>query len=140
MIRQMLDELKQAHAALLNIICEMEAIAARSTPDPLLLSTVRWKLSAASRRRQMVIDATILPRLLNGATEADMARLTALREEGMALRASSTEHVGKWDTRTIIEHWDAYRAASTTMTASMRRRIAAEQRLLYPLLGRLDES
>ncbi len=67
----------------------------------------------------------------------DEWQLERLRIENDDLREQSLRHVNHWTVEAIVLDWSGYRRASAAMPAGMRRRIAAEQALLYPLLDRV---
>jgi len=48
--------------------------------------------------------------------------------------SATSRHVGSWTIEAITADWDGYRAASAEMRTAMRRRIADEKAILYPLL------
>ncbi len=71
-----------------------------------------------------------------GDAAADLRRLR--ESDNMLLRASS-EHIFRWTVARVLESWPAYCEASREIRAKMKAAIAAEQRVLYPILAGLAE-
>lgn len=133
----MLIELKNLHRELLASIAALEALVEAAAPDPVRLPIVRANLVNASARRRRWIDNHIYPQLRRQLSPEDAEHLDALQQDNVALRARSVRHVAAWTNEAILADWPGYCRASAEMTFSMRRRIAVEQALLYPLLDRL---
>ncbi len=133
----MLIELKNLHRELLAAIAKLEGLVAAAEPDPVRLPIARAQLVNASARRRRWIDNHIYPQLVGRLTAEDARHLEALQQDNVELRARSNRHVADWTLDTIVGDWRGYSRASAEMTFSMRRRIAVEQALLYPLLDRL---
>jgi len=68
------------------------------------------------------------------ASPAQARALQQLRDEGKEQLSHSQSHLARWDKRAVEADWAGYCRASRAMRASMRRRIKAEQEILYPLL------
>ena len=133
----MLIELKNLHRELLAAIAKLEALVAAAEPDTVRLPIVRTELVNASARRRRWIDNHIVPQLIGRLSGEDARHVESLQHDNVALRARSARHVADWTLETIVGDWPGYRRASAEMTFSMRRRIAVEQALLYPLLDRV---
>jgi hypothetical protein len=129
----MLAELREAHHAVLTELQALEDAARSAAPDAHALAAIRWRLSRASGRRRRLVDQAC-DRLLAGASPATAQQLGTLRDTRAEILSASTRHVGQWTIDAVLGDWAGYRAASATMRKSMRRRIAVEQSLLYPLL------
>jgi hypothetical protein len=134
----MLAELRRFYEDLVSCIHEMEDEAARESPDRARLADVRWKLSRASQRRQRFIEDIVYPYLLERVSGSNAEKVKALRAENATLRAASTRHVGLWTIENALQNWSDYREASAKITASMRRRMATEKAVLYPLLEEIE--
>jgi len=128
-----LAQLQKAHLELQAAIAALETETACSTPDQARLSAARLQVTRLSGRRKMLIDCTIGPHLRD--IPADDARqIQNLRSEAARMAVESSEHIVGWTMANIVADWDGYRRASAEMRESMRRRIADEQAILYPLL------
>jgi hypothetical protein len=130
----LLDELKAAHAHLMRAIDELGELTRGPLPSKEVLDKVRWKLSKASLSRRMLwskIHCDLAP----GSGEDVKSELRHLQEVDMGLLRHSTEHVARWTADRIIDDWPSYRLASEHMRAKMIEAIAAEKRILYPLLA-----
>ena len=131
----MLTDLHQAHERLLAALDDLEALTAVAQPDSAAIAAVRWKLSRASGQRRRLVDEASA-RLIETATVGEAQAVRTLQQRIAESQSASSRHVGAWSIRKVVEDWDGYRAASADMRAAMRERIAAEKRLLYPLLQR----
>lgn len=129
----MLAELREAHHVLLAELQALEDAARSGVPDAQALAAIRWRLSRASGRRRRLVEQAC-DRLLAGASPATAQQLGTLRHTHTEMLSASTRHVGQWTIDAVLADWAGYRAASAMMRKSMRRRIADEQSLLYPLL------
>jgi hypothetical protein len=127
----MLAELREAHAALLGGIQDLEEATRAAVPDPSALAAIRWRLSRASGRRRRLVDQACAELRPSAPTEIER-----LREKSADLLSASSRHVGTWTIEQVLADWDGYRAASTAMRATMRKRILEEKAVLYPLLGK----
>lgn len=132
---QLLTQLKQAHDALLTELDAMDEVHAERTPDFNHYTTVRWRLTKASRARRTIIEQAVT-KLRERASPADLAVLTKLRAEDIEAVRRSSEHVYRWTAEAVRQEWASYRQASATVRASMRARIRLEQESLIPLLAR----
>jgi hypothetical protein len=132
----MLNQIKSLHEELLSLIAELEVLTAADTPNSSQLTQVRWKLTRASSRRSKLLEDAVFPALIN-ASAAGAAQMLELRESSSDLRSASSQHIAEWTVSNIQADWQGYRKASEGMRASMKRRIAVEKRILYPLLGAL---
>lgn len=131
----MLAELREAHETLLTGIQELEDATQAAAPDASALAAIRWRLSRASGRRRRLVDRACA-RLLEGASPGVAAELDGLRENSAGMLSATSRHVGSWTIDRVVADWDGYRAASIEMRKAMRRRIATEKAVLYPLLDK----
>jgi len=136
----MLAELKDIHEELLSLVNELAKLTAATSPDRQQLSKLRWRLSSASGRRRRLLEENVYPYLLARLTGAQNDDVARLRDSNSEVLAASRMHVGDWSTDRVMAEWAAYREASARMRETMRRRIAAEQIILYPLLDRLQNA
>lgn len=130
---QLLAELRNAHVRLADALAELERIASGPPPDPRRFTSVRWRLSRVSLNRRM-LWAKILGYLLPRAGDCGAANLRRLQDDDIALLAASTRHVATWTTDAALADWPHYCEASRVMRSKMATAIAAEKRLLYPML------
>ncbi len=130
----MLARLREAHRKLLEGIQELEEATKESAPDPSKLATIRWRLSRASGQRRRLVDEACA-QLLENASPGAAQQMSTLRENSGEMLAATSKHVGHWTIEQVVADWEGYRTASAAMRTAMRARIAAEQAILYPLLG-----
>jgi hypothetical protein len=132
----MLAKLKMLHSEILDRLVELDQLVASNEPQIDRLMSVRHALTRASRARTMLLETEIYPSLLSAPDIKQADDIRRLQADGKADLATSSQHIGRWSLRTITKEWDQYRMASNTMRSAMRRRIKAEQDLLYPPLAR----
>jgi len=129
----MLHQLRHLHAQILALLAELERLTLEPAP-PRGLAALRFRLTSVSRSRTRLLEGRLYAHAAMGASAAQMRALQALRADGKEQLAQSGSHLAKWDMRTIEARWADYCAASRAMRAQMRKRVRAEQELLYPLL------
>lgn len=134
---QIIEALAKVHANLLAAIAQLESVTACETVDPARLAGARWRIGRASGERLRLIENAVYPSLDGRVSQADNGKLEALRQEYAVLRAVSNAHVARWTADKAVADWAGYRRASFAMTGSMRKRVAAEKEVLYPMLERI---
>jgi hypothetical protein len=130
----MLNELRQLHSEILSCLDQLEALTAEATPPMERLPAVRYSLTRASRSRTMLLER-LYGQLLDRADPGQRAAIERLKAEGKNNLVRSAEHIGSWTLRAVTKSWPEYCAASKSLRAHMRQRIALEQRVLYPLFA-----
>jgi hypothetical protein len=128
-----LAQLTKTHADVLTAIDRLETLLQPEEPDRATLATARWRLTQASGRRRRLLDQEIYPLVEQGADGGEQGVRDLRAADGGAI-AMSSQHIATWSIDHIADDWPGYRAAATTMLASMRQRIALETTILYPLL------
>ena len=132
---ELLAKLRNAHFAVLKCIAEMEQITAEATPDVIRYTAARLRISQASRERRLLWQHAC--RYLHDRVTADHSN--DLRHLGMLdseLGLWSAAHIGRWTVKAIESDWIGYRQASRLMRRRMADCVAAEKRLLFPILAR----
>jgi len=126
-------QLKALHDELRAAIAELEAQTAKSIPDEAHLPQARLRVVKASGRRKALIDCTIQPRLHDVSPE-DSSRMTDLRRASFELAVETSQHIARWTMGSIQADWDGYRRSAAEFAERLRKRIAEESAILYPLL------
>ena len=133
-----LDQLEEAHSRLLGAIEDLHQLAKGPVPERDRLIMARWQVSEASLARRLlwgrIHDA--LARRRDPAIERD---LRELQEADIALIRASADHVARWPADAVIGDWTGYRQASDAMLRRMTDAIAAERRLLCPILEAIEQ-
>ncbi len=135
----LLIQLKQAHVALLGAMHAVDVLTRGEVPDCDELTSTRWDLSKASLARRM-LWGKILPILSLGLSADRAAELRRLQELDIALLRASTHHVSKWTAEAVLANWSGYCAASRSIRRKMAACVAAERRILYPMLQSAEQS
>lgn len=130
----MLKSLRTLHSDILTQLDVLEAVTAEPQPPMQRLTAVRYNLTRASRGRTVLLEK-LYPQLIARASDARRPALEALRIAGKEILMQSAGHISSWTLREVERRWPEYCAASRTMRAAMRRRVAEEQELVYPLLA-----
>jgi hypothetical protein len=132
-----LEKLKEAHAELLQAIDELAELTRGLPPGKDLLVDVRWNVSKASLARRL-LWGRIHAHLAGRVDESKEADLRNLQEMEVQLFRYSATHVARWTTELILDDWDGYRQASALMRSKMIDGVAAERRVLYPMLAAVE--
>jgi hypothetical protein len=130
----MLARLKTVHEDLLAALSGLEALLGAVAPDQETLAEVRQHLRNCSAVRTRLLEDEVYPLVLKDASPAETAAIEALRVDAARFRPISDTHVAMWTSDRIMRTWPKYCSASSSMRASMRRRVQAEQEALYPML------
>ncbi len=121
-------ELAALHRALAFALAALTEETSKAEPDIEALARVRLRLSKASRRRRMVVDALLAETLRSSAGSDQM--YGELRDAIRTARARSTDHIARWSLQAMAEDWAGYRLASLELRRSMRMLIDREAHLL----------
>jgi hypothetical protein len=131
---EMLAQLRQHHAAISNLLTDLEALCNDQHPDMAKLSAVRLALTRASRARSAYLNSTVYPELLRTCPPDKRIALEKLKSDGLLMLVRSGDHIRHWTPREITADWRGYCQASAAMRRAMRARIELEAQLIYPLL------
>jgi hypothetical protein len=127
--------LATAHVALISALDAKREATRQATPDPIAICRARWNLSRVARGHRSLLD-NILQALLPGATQEELARIEALREDLMRQVMVSTQHVQSWTPERIISEWPLFCAASAEYQAGVELRAEVEKELIMEMLMR----
>ena len=130
----LLARLKTVHEELLAALSGLEALLGAKAPDPQILADARQHLRQRSAERTRLIVQEIYPLLAKTASNTEQEAIEALQADAARFRPISDTHVALWTSDRIMRTWPKYSSASTSMRASMRRRVQFEQDALYPML------
>jgi hypothetical protein len=132
-VLNVLGELQRIHAELLQLIADHETMTREAAP-PADLAKVRYKLMCASTNRNRYLETSVYVVAIEKASGANLEGVLKLGTQATAQFLRMVDYIGKWDMPRIRSNWRDYCAASRELRADMRRRIADEQQVLYPLL------
>ena len=130
----LLRRLKSVHQKLLAALSGLEALLGAEPPDRDVLAQARLHLRNCSAARTQLLEESVYPTILKDAAPAEAEAIDALRADWARFRPISETHVALWTGDRIMRTWPKYVSASSSMRASMRRRIEHEQTTLYPML------
>ncbi|MBO9623014.1 MAG: hypothetical protein J7500_09920 [Sphingomonas sp.] len=130
-------DLREHHRRILELLDELEALTAQSTPDESALAALRYKLSRASGARRKLIE-TLCACFESELPAASVQPVRALRASVGRVMTHSAEHVGSWGMHDIVRDWSGYCHASFNMRRAMREQINRERMVLYPLIDAVD--
>lgn len=128
------QELARLHEALLARVREHEQLCAAPLPDRAAMTGCRWRVAQAGRVRMDHLNGCVLP-FLAGCSGGGIG-LARLRDDTPAYQRGISTYVSHWTTDAIVADWGAYRIASQAFRRAIRARVAAEARVLRPLLER----
>ena len=133
----MLNELQRLHAKMVRHLDDLDLLTAEDKPSINELTATRLALTRASRARTLLLER-VYDELLREADLVTKMALTRLQTQGKENLSKSGAHIGEWTLREVANRWADYCAASNRLRAEMRRRIATEKKVVYPLLGKAD--
>jgi hypothetical protein len=129
----MLHELQRLHQEIQASLSQLDALTMEAEPPMTRLPPARLALTRASRARTLLLER-LHEHLLLRASPDEKLKLEALKRDGKTDLIASAEHIGSWTLREITSRWPEYCSASHEMRSAMRRRVAREQQIIYPLL------
>lgn len=129
----LLCELKKSHCVLEAALEDIDAATTGAEPDLSRYPHARWRLSTARRQRRTV-TSTIYEEVRSTLRPREIETLEQWNAEDNRRLQASAQHVRIWTTNRIAADWRGYCAASDTLRRSLRRWIATERALIYPLL------
>ena len=132
----MQSTLMQLNADLFAGLAENTRLTERPAPEQAGLAACRIRLVRANEARIRFLEDEAYPRLLAALPEAESAPVRRLRAEADRLRTIADHYLADWPNEAMLADWPGYCRASRAMRAATRRQVAAEQRLIMPLLGR----
>ena len=128
-------ELKAIHEELIAAMDELDRLTADPVPNQTGVAGARARLSRASGKRRALFDMAC-NYLNKTASPADAQKLRELRDINAAQLEASTGHIGAWGLRQLVENWPEYVRTAAPMRQSMRDLIAADRKILFPMLER----
>lgn len=129
----LLLELHLAHERVLGAMEVLGRLTRECAPNEDRLSNARWKLSAASMHRRLLVR-TIHDRLAPSATMTEAVDLRRLQILDAEIRQASTDHISNWTTSAILLDWPGYCEASIAIRGEMIGYLEEEKRVLNPML------
>ena len=134
--RNLRKELEATHRQIEFCIEDLQAVTSDGPPVGTQFSTIRLRIGKAIlARRRIAHDA--YSRLLAEVASDDVAAVRDLQQRELAQFHFTSEIIGHWTPQLLQGNWQEYCEASRRVRDGMREIIAAEKRLLYPLLDRL---
>ena len=130
-----IDKLREEHERLIDILGRLETALALPEPPPAIqLFELRRELTATLVSHLKAEDWILYPQLIRGKDKKAAAAARALLDEMGGLARAFAEFSERWGATEIARDWAGYRRAGTAMIGALARRIARENRELYPLL------
>jgi hypothetical protein len=135
---RLLSQLQAAQHEVMASIALMESITSRASPDPVALTTGRFKISRASFARRQIWNR-IREHLKDRVRPTDSDILGELTALDLDQARVSSAHVARWPAQAVLKDWRGYQKAqkaSRAVREHMTRIIDAEKKMLLPLLYR----
>jgi hypothetical protein len=107
---------------------------AKPTPDMAALTSIRMKLTGASRRRAILLEEA-LDEARKGGKPGDLALLEKVVAATREARLKSGAHIGKWTLRAIENDWAGYCRDSADVRTAMMRQLHFEANTLSQWLS-----
>jgi hypothetical protein len=131
----MLAQLSEAHQAVLQCIAAM-ADATDHRAEKLEYSKARYAVSRTSLARRQLFQS-ICRELSGRLVGSDADDLAEIQQIDGKLLSQSAAHISRWTAPAVEQDWAGYCQASHAIREQMKRELAAERRLLFPILERL---
>jgi hypothetical protein len=129
-------KLEAANRQIALCIEDLEAVTSDVPPVSTQLSAVRLRIGKAILARRPVTHEAY-SRLLSAVPADDVAAVRDLQQRDQAQFYFTSEIIRRWTPQMVKDDWQGYCVASRMVRDGMRAIIAAEKRLLYPLLDAL---
>jgi hypothetical protein len=130
-----LAKLRAEHAEIQTLIGKLRYLIGLASPPPRLhLFALRHELSATLIGHLKTEDWVLYPSLMASPDAHVAATARAFREDMGGLAATYVEHCKKWSANAIGADWAGYCADSSSLIDALNKRIARENREVYPLL------
>jgi iron-sulfur cluster repair protein YtfE (RIC family) len=127
--------LREEHARLIEILGRLELVVAQPAPPPTTeLFTLRLELTSALVGHLKTEDWMVYPKLIASRDKQVAATARAMAAEIGGLAADFAAFSEAWGATEIARDWPGYRRAATFMIGALAKRIARENRELYPLI------
>lgn len=123
-----MQQLAALHQELRSLITQLAAETAKAQPDIAAISSIRMRLSQASRARATRLES--ISAAIRDSTTGRYPDLARVIADGRQARLHSGAHIGKWTLKALEADWKGYCADSTNMRAAMLKQIDEEARAL----------
>lgn len=132
-VRQ-LAALEAAHRQVESALEEVKASTEEGRLDLAKFTAARLRVGQSDvARRQLV--RRICSALLPATSPAEANAIRELQRCGAEHARRASELIGRWTPEAMAIDWDSFRLASYLLREQVRTALAAEKRILYPLLG-----
>lgn len=130
-----INKLRDEHERLIDLLGRLEAALALPEPPPATeLFDLRRELTGTLVSHLKTEDWLLYPSLIRGKDKQVAAAARALLDEMGGLARAFSEFSEAWGATEIARDWAGYRRAGTAIIGALAKRIARENRELYPLL------
>lgn len=131
------QQLRDEHVRIIEILNEFEDVIARPEPPPAVtLFDLRNRLTHVLIGHLKAEDWVLYPRLLESDTPYVAETARNLIHEMGGLADAYTAYTRQWTASAIAADWEGYRRDSAVVIRMLRKRVAREDRDLYPLADR----
>ena len=130
-----LKRLRDEHVNLVAIAGRLSAMTAQALPPPAdELYLIRMKLASELISHLKTEDWVLYPQLMASSDRRVAETSRAFSEEMGGLAKAFGDYANRWTAYTIESDWKGYRRETTEILKILSRRMAREERELYPLL------
>lgn len=127
-----MEKLRAVDEELLASLDVLAGLIARPEFDLATLSGARYRIAkAVAERRKRV---TSLFEEFGHDPLVDSKYLQQMLDANIAMRVRYTTHVGHWAPARIVEGWQGYCRAASSLIVAMRAQIEEQKRVFYPRL------
>lgn len=125
----MFNTLDEHHRQIRAGLAEIRVLCDMPNPDIPRLSAARLRLSRASSARSRYVRSILTAAVQADANARFLSELEDLQHAFVAYRLASNDHITKWNSQTIAEDWNGYRASAREIWIMMEDQITRERRM-----------
>jgi hypothetical protein len=134
---ELIAELCGEHRQLEAQASRLMDIVSAEVPDPATIAMVRWRMAQALSDHCAHEDLAIYDWLLASGDVSASAVAWAFQREHGALVELFGRYIVSWPVERIAREWDAFRVDTHGVVEALADRIACEEEILYPQVGRV---
>lgn len=133
--QDLLVKLEITHRQIESGIADLEAVASDGPPQGTQFDAVRLQIGQAILKRRQVASE-VYSTLLSAICAEDAVAVRGLQERDLEQFQRTSEVIRHWTPQMLRDDWSGYCEASRKVRDGLREILAAEKKLLFPLLVR----
>jgi hypothetical protein len=127
-----IDAIRLQHESISELAAALAAEVSKPSYSP--VAAIRWKLARELIAHLAVEDRWLYPTLIASPDHEAAETAKQFKDEMGGLSDVFTAYMRKWSDQQIASEWSTYCAETKSFLASLKDRVARENRELYPLI------